>query len=59
MYEQKMCATADKTYCLDKSVINTRTKKEPIIDTIVSVTGSFFMSGYWLGEYISTSTEGA
>ena len=26
------------------------TKKEPIIDTIVSVIGSFFMSGYWLEE---------
>ena len=26
MYEQKMCATADKTYNFDKSVINTRTK---------------------------------
>ena len=48
MYEQKMCSTADKFYILDKSVINTRTKKEPIIDTIVSVIGSFFMSYYWL-----------
>ena len=27
MYEREMCVTADKIYILDKSVINTRTKR--------------------------------
>ena len=30
------------------SIIQSNAKKEPIIDTIVSVIGSFSMPGYWL-----------
>ena len=35
------------------------TKKEPIIDTIVSVIGSFSMPGYWLYQYVFEMAEGA
>ena len=48
MYEQKMCATADKIYIPDKSVINTRTTIAP--DTFVYRELLFFAE-FWLKQW--------
>ena len=57
MCEREMCVTADKTNY--KSVINTRTKSDSVIDTIVLITESFFIFWEWLRDYVLKIAEGA
>ena len=52
-----MCVTADKTNY--KSVINTRTKFDSVIDTIVLINESFFIFWEWLREYVFEIAKGA